>query len=132
MPLTLRHLAAAIVKGAGWDLPPLPLSWSARMVKCAGLFVVARDQRGTWHPEIRLSIPLLRRRDWPWPIEVCGCNCWEPEAVTRRILEHELIHYKLWKDGMRDFGHTERFRQIAWEIFGHQSITHGIGHEPEA
>lgn len=132
MPFTLRQLAADILKGSGWDLPPLPLVWSPRMARCAGLFVVEKDPRGVWRPEIRLSIPLLRRRDWPWPIEVCGCNCREPEAVTRRILEHELIHYKLWRDGERDFGHTELFRRIAWEVFGHQSITHGIGQEPAA
>ena len=132
MPFTLRQLAADILKGSGWDLPPLPLVWSPRMARCAGLFVVEKDPRGVWRPEIRLSIPLLRRRDWPWPIQVCGCNCREPEAVTRRILEHELIHYKLWRDGERDFGHTELFRRIAWETFGHQSITHGIGQEPAA
>lgn len=130
MMLTLRQLAASILKIAGWELPLLPVVWSPRLVKCAGLFVIEKDSRGVWRPEIRLSIPLLRRRDWPWPIQVCGCNCRDPEAVLRRILEHELIHYKLWKDGDRDFGHTEHFRQIAWEVFGHQCITHGIGHEP--
>jgi hypothetical protein len=130
MMLTLRQLAASILKRATWELSPLPVVWSPRMSKCAGLFVLEKDARGVWRPEIRLSIPLLRRRDWPWPIQVCGCNCREPEAVLLRILEHELIHYKLWRDGAKDFGHTEHFRQIAWEVFGHQSITHGIGHEP--
>jgi hypothetical protein len=131
MPFTLRQLTVEVLQRAGWDLPSLPVVWSPRLARCAGLFVLEKDFRGVWRPEIRLSIPLLRRRDWPWPLEVCGCNCREPGAVLRRILEHELIHYKLWKDGERDFGHSERFRQIAWEVFGHQSITHGIGHEPE-
>jgi hypothetical protein len=125
--LTLRQKSAAILQGAGWDLPTIPVVWSPRMNRCAGLFVVERDRRGTWHPEIRLSTPLIRRRDWPWPVQVCGCNCRDPEAVLVRILEHELIHYKLWADGERDWGHTERFRRLAWEAFGHQSITHGIG-----
>jgi len=129
MPAPLRQLASAVLKQAGWELPPLPISWSPRMGRCAGLFVVEKDARGKWQPEIRLSIPLLRRLDWPWPIQVCGCNCRDSEAVIRRILEHELIHYKLWKDGEKDFGHSERFRRLAWEAFGHQSITHGIGHE---
>jgi hypothetical protein len=75
------------------------------MARCAGLFVVEKDRRGVWHPEIRLSIPLLRRRDWPWPQQVCGMNCRTPEDIVQRILEHELIHYKLWVDG-KDFGHT--------------------------
>ena len=125
---TLRQQAEAILRKAGWDLPPLPIVWSPRMARCAGLFVVEKDRRGVWHPEIRLSIPLLRRRDWPWPQQVCGMNCRNPEEIVQRILEHELIHYTLWKDGV-DFGHTDRFRQLAWEAFGHQSITHGIGTE---
>lgn len=125
---TLRHRAAAILRQAGWELPPLPLLWSPRMTRCAGLFVVERDARGVWRPEIRLSIPLLRRLDWPWPQVVCGVNCHTPEEVQRRILEHELIHYKLWH-AREDWGHTGAFQRLAWETFGHQSITHGIGVE---
>jgi hypothetical protein len=125
-PPTVRQQADAILKGAGWELSACPIVWSPRMRRCAGLFVVEKDRRGVWHPEIRLSIPLLRRRDWPWPQQVCGCNCRNPEEIVRRILEHELIHYKLWKDGV-EWGHTEAFRQLAWEAFHHSSITHGIG-----
>lgn len=126
---TLRHRLHAVLRSAGWDLPELPILWSNRMVRCAGLFVVERDRRGVWRPEIRLSTPLLRRRDWPWPQAVCGLNCHDPEAVLQRILEHELIHYKLWHE-RQDWGHTEAFRHLAWTAFGHQSITHGIGTEP--
>jgi hypothetical protein len=125
---TLRQQAEAILREAGWELPVPPILWSPRMNRCAGLFVVEKDRRGVWHPEIRLSIPLLRRRDWPWPQQVCGMNCRNPEEIVQRILEHELIHYKLWKDGV-DFGHTDRFRELAWKAFSHQSITHGIGTE---
>lgn len=123
---TLRHLAANILQEAGWELPGLPILWSPRMSRCAGLFVIEKA-RGIWHPEIRLSIPLLRRQDLPWPIQACGCLCHNSQSLTRRILEHELIHYKLWKDGEKDWGHTGRFRHLAWEHFQHQSITHGIG-----
>ena len=130
--ITLRHQAAQILREAGWELPLLPIHWSPRMSRCAGLFVIEKDIRGRWHPEIRLSIPLLRRRDREWPVQVCGCLCRDPEAVTRRILEHELIHYKLWKDGEKDWGHSEKFRALAWEAFQHQSITHGIGSEDPA
>lgn len=126
---TLRHMADQIRLKAGWTLPPISIIWSSRMLRCAGLFVIEKDPRGQWHPQIRLSIPLLRRRDRAWPVQVCGCLCHDPEAVTRRILEHELIHYKLWKDGDKDWGHSERFRELAWRVFGHQSITHGIGSE---
>ena len=128
MPFTLRQQAQAILREAGWDLPPCPVLWSPRMTRCAGLFVVEKDRRQVWQPEIRPSIPLLRRRDRDWPVQVVGCNCRCPEDIIRRILEHELIHYKLWKEG-EDFGHTERFRQLAWNAFRHQSITHGIGSE---
>jgi hypothetical protein len=131
MTITLRQRAQLILTEAGWELPAPPVVWSPRMARCAGLFVIEKDFRGRWHPEIRLSIPLLRRRDWPWPQPVCGMHCHDPEQVQRRILEHELIHYKLWKDGDRDWGHTDRFRHLAWEAFGHQSITHGIGSEAE-
>ena len=127
--ITLRHRTESILRSAGWELPPLPVVWSSRMTRCAGLFVIEKDARGTWHPEIRLSISLLRRRDWPWPQVVCGVNCRDPESILQRILEHELIHYKLWKDGAKDWGHTEAFRITAWERFGHQSVTHGIGVE---
>ncbi len=128
MLVTVRHQAQAILRAAGWDLRPCPIVWSPRMSRCAGLFVVEKDRRGVWHPEIRLSIPLLRRRDRAWPVQVCGCHCRTPEEVVRRILEHELIHFKLWAEGV-DFGHTDRFRQLAWEAFQHSAITHGIGHE---
>ena len=124
--MTLRQRAAEILRQAGWDLPPVPVVWSPRMTRCAGLFVLEADAVGKRHPEIRLSIPLLRRRDRPWPQVVCGVNCRDPEAIQRVILEHELIHYKLWRDG-GDWGHTEAFRRLALEVFGHQSITHGIG-----
>ena len=131
MNLTLRQKAQAILREASWDIAPPPVIWSPRLVRCAGLFVVEKDARGKWHPEIRLSIPLLRRRDWPWPQQVCGMNCHDPEQVQRRILEHELLHYKLWTEREKDWGHSERFRQLALEVFGHQSITHGIGSEPD-
>ena len=131
MTITLRQRAQAILDAAGWGLPAPPVLWSPRMARCAGLFVLEKDFRGKWHPEIRLSIPLLRRRDWPWPQPVCGMHCHSPEQVQQRILEHELIHYKLWMDRERDWGHTERFRRLAWEAFRHQSITHGIGSESE-
>lgn len=126
---TLRHLAGHILQEAGWELPRLPIEWSPRMSRCAGLFIVQKDPKGLWHPAIRLSIPLLRRQDRPWPVQACGCHCHDPKEITRRVLEHELIHYKLWKDGEKDWGHTHQFRRLAWEAFGHQSITHGIGSE---
>jgi len=127
--LTLRQKTLESITRAGWEIPAPPVVWSPRMTRCAGLFVVEKDNRGNWQPEIRLSIPLIRRLDRPWPLEVCGCFCRDPDAVLSRILEHELIHYKLWKDGDSDWGHTQRFRQIAWEVFGHQGIHHGIGTE---
>ena len=129
MTHTLRQQVSGILKEAGWSLPPLPILWSPRMVRCAGLFVLEKDRRGIWRPEIRLSIPLLRRQDRAWPVQVCGCHCHDPREVTYRILEHELLHYKLWRDGEKDWGHTDQFRRLAWEAFGHQSITHGIGIE---
>ena len=82
MPFTLRQQAQAILSAAGWDLPPAH-RLVARLTRCAGLFVVERDHRKVWHPEIRLSIPLLRRRDWPWPQQVCGMNCRRPEEIIR-------------------------------------------------
>ncbi len=130
--ITVRQKAQAILDEAGWGLASPPVVWSPRMLNCAGLFVIEKDRRGTWHPEIRLSVPLLRRRDRAWPVEVCGCLCRDPESVVQRILEHELLHYKLWKDGCSDWGHTEAFRRVAWEAFSHQSITHGIGREAPA
>ncbi len=126
---TLRQRAQVILDAAGWGLPAPPVVWSPRLARAAGLFVVEKDRRGVWQPEIRLSIPLIRRRDWPWPLQVCGCLCRDPEAVLQRILEHELIHYKLWKDGAQDWGHTEAFRGLALRCFDHQAITHGIGRE---
>lgn len=96
------------------------------MARCAGLFVVARDARGVLQPEIRLSIPLLRRQDRPWPVSACGLPCRDSAELTRRILEHELVHYRLWIDGAADWGHTPRFRRLAAEAFGHRAITHSI------
>jgi hypothetical protein len=34
-------------------------------------------------------------------------------------------------DREKDWGHSERFRRLAFDVFGHQSITHGIGTETE-
>lgn len=126
---TLRHRVSATLAQVGWTLPPLPVQWSARLRSAAGLFVLERDRRGLWCPEIRLSIPLIRRLDRPWPVQVCGCWCRDSEALLQRILEHELVHYKLWADGAPDWGHTEDFRRLAWECFQHQGIRHGIGAE---
>lgn len=126
---TIRHLSSRILQETGWDLPPLPIIWSPRLSRCAGLFVIERNPKGVWQPEIRLSIPLLRRQDRPWPVQACGCLCHDAQSLTKRILEHELIHYKLWKDGEKDWGHSARFRRLAWEHFQHQCITHGIGRE---
>ena len=127
--LTLRQRTSSILAQVGWDLPMLPVVWSPRMRTAAGLFVLERDPRGNWRPEIRMSIPLVRRLDRPWPVEVCGCWCRNPESILQRILEHELLHYKLWRDGDSDWGHTERFRQLAHECFHHQGIRHGIGRD---
>jgi SprT-like family len=127
MTFTLRHKTDAILQATGWKLPRIPVVWSSRMTRCAGLFVIEKDNRDLWHPEIRLSIPLLRRRDWPWPQQVCGVHCHDPESIVRRILEHELIHYKLWFDHEKDWGHSERFKELALRHFDHQSVTHGIG-----
>ncbi|WP_243294483.1 hypothetical protein [Geothrix mesophila] len=41
------------------------------MARCVGLFVIEKEARGKWHPEIRLNISLLRRLDWPCPT---GCG----------------------------------------------------------
>jgi hypothetical protein len=126
----LRHIASASIARAAWGIAVPPVVWSPRLTRCAGLFVVEKDHKGIFcKPEIRLSTPLIRRLDRPWPIEACGCNCRDSEALLARILEHELVHYKLWHDGDSDWGHTKRFRQIAWEAFGHQGIRHGIGEE---
>nr|WP_320130918.1 hypothetical protein [uncultured Holophaga sp.] len=124
---TLRLQAQAILLEAGWDIPLPDLSWSPRLSRCAGLFVLSRDRRGCPHPEIRLSVPLLRRRDRSWPVQACGTWCQDPSQLLRRVLEHELIHYHLWHAGEKDWGHTGRFRRIALESFGHQAITHAIG-----
>ncbi|MDR1841153.1 MAG: hypothetical protein LBQ86_04420 [Holophagales bacterium] len=123
----LRQKSQESIVRAGWDIPAPPVVWSPRLTRCAGLFVIEKNHRGNWRPEIRLSIPLIRRLDRPWPIEACGCLCRDTESLLTRILEHELVHYKLWSDGDSDWGHTQRFRQLAWEAFGHQSIHHGIG-----
>ena len=125
----LRQIAATSIAQAGWDLQAPPVVWSPRMTHSAGFFVVEKDSRGVWLPEIRLSIPLIRRLDRSWPVEVCGCLCRDAQGILQRILEHELVHYKLWRDGDKEWGHTQRFRQIAWEAFGHQGIHHGIGEE---
>ena len=127
--ILLRQIAATSIAQAGWDLQAPPVVWSPRMTRCVGLFVVEKDSKGGWLPEIRLSIPLIRRLDRPWPVEVCGCLCRDAQGILQRILEHELVHYKLWRDGDKDWGHTQRFRHIAWEAFGHQGIYHGIGVE---
>jgi hypothetical protein len=127
--LLIRQKAANAIAQAGWDLPLPPVVWSPRMTRCAGLFVVEKDANGVWRPEIRLSTPLIRRLDRPWPVEACGCNCRDTETLMVRILEHELVHYKLWKDGDSDWGHTQRFRRLALDAFGHQGIHHGIGVE---
>ena len=85
MTITLRQKAQAILREAGWEIPAPPVLWSPRMARCAGLFVLEKDARDRWHPEIRLSIPLLRRRDWPWPQAVCGVHGQDPRAIQMRM-----------------------------------------------
>jgi len=116
----LRQIAATSIAQAGWDIPAPSVVWSPRMTRCTGQFVVEKDSRGAWLPEIRLSIPLIRRLDRPWPVEVYGCLCSDAQGMLQRTLEHELVHYKLWCDGEKDWDcHPPRFRHIAWETFGH-------------
>jgi len=94
------------------------------MTRCAGLFVVEKDARGVWRPEIRMSIPLLRRLDWPWPQVVCGVRCHTPEEIQARILEHELLHYKLWLDKVDDdfLNHAPKVKVIAHRAAGFDNI----------
>lgn len=93
LPFTLRQLAADILKETGWDLPPLALVRSPRMARCAGLFVAEKDARGSGS---RSGSPSRSCGAWAGPIHVCGCNCRDPEAVTRRIRGWQEVENSAW------------------------------------
>ena len=105
------------------QLPKIPVRWSARMVRAAGVFY--EPIIGRRNASIKLSRPLLLERALPWPVQVAGLVCENREEVVRHVLEHEMLHVYLWINRLPN-GHNEHFRQLALERFGHTEIRHTL------
>jgi hypothetical protein len=105
------------------ELPQVPVKWSQRMVRAAGIFyepVIGRRQAC-----IKLSRPLLLERELPFPVQVAGLSCENREIVIRRVLEHEMLHVYFWLKQIPN-GHNEEFRLQALDRFGHTEIRHTL------
>jgi hypothetical protein len=105
------------------QLPQIPVHWSPRMVRAAGIFY--EPLIGRRNANIKLSKPLLLERKLDWPVYVAGLKCEDREQVVRRVLEHEMLHVYLWVNN-RENGHTEEFSQLALEFFGHTEFRHTL------
>jgi hypothetical protein len=93
------------------------------MVRAAGIFyepVIGRRKAC-----IKLSRSLLLERPLRLPVRVAGIICETREDVARRVLEHEMLHVYLWANDLPN-GHTEEFRLMALELFGHTEIRHTL------
>jgi hypothetical protein len=105
------------------ELPKVPVEWSPRMVRAAGIFY--EPLIGQRRACIKLSKPLLLERPLPFPVKVAGLPCENREGVVRHVLEHEMLHVYLWCKKLPN-GHTEEFRQLALEFFGHTEMRHTL------
>jgi hypothetical protein len=105
------------------QLPKIPVQWSPRMVRAAGIFYEPILGRRNAH--IKLSRPLLLDRELPWPVTVAGVVCENRTEVVRCVLEHEMLHVYLWVNKLPN-GHTEEFRQLAFDFFGHTEMRHTL------
>ena len=70
-------------------------------------------------------MPLLIERPLQFPVKVAGLCCEDRIAVVRRVLEHEMLHVYYWSKELPN-GHTDEFRQLALEKFGHTEIRHTL------
>jgi hypothetical protein len=107
------------------QLPKIPVQWSPRMVKAAGIFYEPIIGRRSAH--IKLSRPLLLERQLSWPVKVAGVICEDRASVVRRVLEHEMLHVYLWINKLPN-GHTIQFQELALEKFGHTEMRHTLRH----
>src|SRR2546430_10921463 len=86
------------------ELPKIPVQWSRRMVRAAGIFY--EPVMGHRNACIKLSRSLLLDRPLNFPLTVAGLVCEQREQVIRHVLEHEMLHVYLW-DKRKPNGHTE-------------------------
>ncbi|MEW6730703.1 MAG: SprT-like domain-containing protein [Acidobacteriota bacterium] len=109
------------------ELPKIPIYWSKRMVRAAGIFYEPIIGQRT--ACIKLSVPLLLERVREFPVQVAGLICMDRETIVRRVLEHEMVHVYLWLKH-RPNDHSEEFCQLAFEKFGHTEMRHTLRYGP--
>jgi hypothetical protein len=119
---------------------PLSFKLSRRLTRTAGTTTrfQARGPRAG-HPaapvryEIAISTTLLYQTfsDVERTVRVSGLVCQDRTEALQRIFEHEVVHLLemlLWE---KSSCAADRFRHLAWNIFGHTETRHDLvtGHE---
>ena len=103
---------------------------SRRMTSSGGITTtrLPTRRRGKMKFEIAISSTLLFEsfRDNKKPINVTGMLCSNRLQALMRIMEHEMIHLvemMLWQDSSCS---KNRFKDIAFRLFGHRQSTHEL------
>jgi len=102
---------------------------SRRMTSSAGNIKFSRPIPGVEkHVILSISLPLLGQTflDIKRPITVNGVSCRDRLEALQRVFEHELVHlveFLLWGESSC---RRERFRDIAFRLFGHSGVSHRL------
>jgi hypothetical protein len=109
---------------------PLRFELSSRLTRSAGLTkrFGRRPTGAAERYEIVISTPLLFQtfQDVQRTVRVNGLVCADRLEALQRILEHELLHLAEMVAWGRSSCAAERFRSLAWNVFGHLETKHDL------
>ena len=103
----------------------LSVTLSARLTSAAGKFIYSKSPiLRMRQAEIRMSSDFLTRLI-NGPFELNGLSAATPQEAFLLVFEHELCH-ALEVALYGQTGHAERFRQLAFGLFGHTATRHSL------
>ncbi len=113
---------------------PLRFDLSSRLTRSAGLTKRFMPRTATQKPgagvrfEIASPTTLLFQtfQDVDRPVRVGGLVCRDRLEALQRIFEHELLHLAEMLAWGKSSCSAERFRMLAWNLFGHTETKHDL------
>lgn len=103
----------------------LRVTYSSRLTSSAGKFVCVKGPFGSIkHAEIRMSSDFFLRIS-KGPFYLNGLTALTPQEAFLMVFEHELCH-ALEALFFRSTGHSDRFRSLAFGLFGHTETKHRL------